>query len=172
MKEERIVLGRNLSGMVVFYVLFLGITVTAISISILTQTSTEWLYSIPIFICLISIGLFLCTLPFIKYGLLYSNNTLYKAKFLGNWIIRKVSIKVISDHEIVLMKFNMVKTSKMGFNPATDLSNRYFTYELHILNNAHTNRNRIYSIKDKNLANKTGAFIAEHCGIVFYNPQE
>lgn len=100
-------------------------------------------------------------------GLVYQNNTLYRAKILENFVFSKKEIKVANAHDVVILRYNISTVPNWHYVKGNGLVNFTHVYEVHLLNEKHSNRNCILSFNKRVNAEKAAEFIERHSNLFY-----
>lgn len=103
-------------------------------------------------------GLIIC-LSFTKRGFINYNSDLYRGLFFKDKLILKKRIDLTDRSKISILKFR--KSQKLAFFSAArpDLATEFNSFDINILNDRHTKREKIMSLKNKMNAENTIEFL-------------
>lgn len=158
--KDKLVLEFNLSNHQMMHMTFIGLVVVVGGVSFFIDESGVKLFiSIFGFIALLSI---IIAFTFSKKGLLKKNGKLYNGYFFGNKILFKKSINVEGKSTFTVLKLR--KSQKMAFfaggNP--DLSQSFDSFDIALLNEKHTKKNIILTLKKEKSSELVTKFLNTH----------
>lgn len=100
-------------------------------------------------------------------GLVFKDNKLYKAKLLGKFIYSKKEIQTKGASDVVILRYKVSTVPNWKYTKQ-GLINFTHIYEVHFLNERHSNRNCILYFDEENNARVAAEFIERHSNL-FYN---
>ena len=106
-------------------------------------------------------GLIIC-LSFTKRGFIKYNSDLYRGLFFKDKLILKKRIDLTDRPKISILKHR--KSQKLAFFSAArpDLATEFNSFDINILNDKHTKREEIMSLKDNTNVEKTIQFLTSN----------
>ncbi|WP_121905682.1 hypothetical protein [Ulvibacter antarcticus] len=110
-------------------------------------------------------------LMFSKNGLAAKNNDLYKADFFSDKLIFKRKVKLSDNPNFSILKLR--KRQKVVFSVAsTDASYGLINYDIFLLNEKHTKKKYVMSLRNEMISKKASEFISMNSNLKFeiYSP--
>ncbi len=110
---------------------------------------------------LLGIAVFLVVLPFAKKGFLIKSNQLFLASFLFGKCLGKKKIDITNSPVVSVLEFSASKALwASAANPNLKASN--YIYQLNILNEKHTEREKIMFLENKENIDKALKFLTDN----------
>lgn len=126
---------------------------------------------IALFIFILIYSLMVC-LAFTKRGILKEGSNLYRGLYFKNKRILKKKIGITDKSKISILKFK--RSQKMAwFSVARpDLGSEFNAYDITLLNDKHTQKERLVSLSNNDIAEKTIEFLEAHFNLTYeiYSP--
>ncbi|TDQ28160.1 hypothetical protein CLV82_2962 [Zeaxanthinibacter enoshimensis] len=137
-----------------------------VKLSILISQEFEFkLFTWAIFLSVTFIILIIWILS--KKGFYYKNENLYRGYFIGRLLLIKQKLAIQDKPVCAILKSN--KRQKYGFFSAAkpDLANKFGAFDIYLLNENHTAKNRIMTLKHEKNSQKAIDFIMAHTDLKF-----
>ena len=160
MKKVLILGSRFSSHQKTHILLYFAAPLFIISVSLLLQSQSLNKFSIGLFILLLC-G-FVISLAYSRKGLKVKNGDLYRCLFLVGQLFMKKKISQEDKLDFSVLKFK--KSQKMAWFSAArpDLATGFDTFEITLLNENHTNKNLLISVKEEKYADQVIEFLKKN----------
>ena len=142
------------------FLLYIGSPILMLSAAFLVNSLNYIGYIILAF--LILIYCFLISIAFLKRGFVKIDSKFYRASFFYGKLFFKKQIDISQTPKLSVLKF--LKSQKLAwFSVAKpDMASNFNSFEINILNEGHTKRIPILTLKDKNNIEKTIHFLTSN----------
>jgi len=117
-----------------------------------------------VYVLFLILCIFIQIQTYLYIGLGFMNEKLYKCHFLGKKIFYKKEISTANAHDVVILRFNLRQYVR---GTAARVSIKSHVYEIHLLNENHSNRNRIISLNNPDRAREAAGFIEQHTTLFY-----
>jgi len=163
---DRIVLEHRFTTHQKISILFyMGAPLIFIIFTLLRRDLNEKGYVALLVFCLIYC--LLIAIAFLKRGFIKIGTNLYRGSFLFNKLIFKTKIDFTKRPKLSILKFK--KNQKLAFfsvaNP--DIASEFNAFDIYVLNENHTKRDLLLSLKDENNAKKGVAFLTHNFNLKY-----
>lgn len=112
-----------------------------------------------------AVFLLFIVLIFSRKGFLIKKDRLYRASFFTGIAVHKKKVELKERPVISILKFK--KKQKFAFFSAArpDLSHNFNAFDIYLLNNRHTRKNRLLSLKKEGMATEAIVFLTAHTSL-------
>jgi len=149
----------------IFGILFIAMT-------ILSAMNLQNLRVLLLFLIGLSGSFIYVAVTFSKKGFLFKNNDLYYGIFYRNYLLKKRKLDIKENTAFAVLKFK--KRQKYAFFTAAnpDLASEFNAFDIYLLNEKHTQKEYLISLKNEDHSFKAVSFLEENTGLKFeiYSP--
>lgn len=157
--RKQIILESAFKGNVKFYIyLFFLMTLCLPFVIIVKSHGMIQVLGVLSFLIILFVGI---SIFFIKKGIIKDGNGLQIGYFSWRKLIYKDPIAFMGFPAVTLLKFRK-KSRGANIIYSPDFSNSIYSFEIYLLDNKHTVKRKILTLKDEDRANATIQFIAKH----------